>query len=214
MTTTANSSALPAITAWSLSGIVAILAIVAWGQDFGWVVLPFNSYRWFPLFGLVAFSLMWGHYVLGFLRDIFAWGMSKLVFYFKATGWAVLILICLHPGVLIYQLFRDGFGLPPGSYLSYVAPGLKWVTLLGTVSLLVFLAFEFRRRYANRSWWHFIPQAGDFAMLAIFYHGLRLGSQIHGWYRNVWWFYGVTLVGIIAYSYYRKYFAKRFSRMV
>src|SRR5262249_1332982 len=102
--------------------------------------------------------------------------------------------------------FHDGFGLPPGSYEHYVAPGLGWITLLGTASLLVFLAFELHRWFSKKPWWHFIPEAGDFAMLAIFYHGLRLGSSLthQGWFRMVWWFYGLTLVIILLRSYYQK----------
>jgi hypothetical protein len=121
--------------------------------------------------------------------------------YFRITGWLVLGLICLHPGLLIYQRFRDGHGLPPGSYESYVAPGLGWVTLLGTASLLVFLAFEFHRRYGERRWWRYVQDASDLAMLAIIYHGLRLGSQLHGWFYYVWWFYAVTLVLVLIRKY-------------
>jgi hypothetical protein len=135
--------------------------------------------------------------------------MEQLGQYFRVTGWVVLVLIVLHPGLLIYQRFRDGFGLPPGSYQSYVAPSMAWLTLLGTACLLIFLAFELRRRYGERSWWHFVAEAGDFAMLGIFYHGLQLGSQIHGWYRTVWWFYGITLVAILLYSYWQKYSPKK-----
>lgn len=189
----------------ALSVLVCGLAILTWGQDHGWSLTPFNSYRWFPLFGLLAFSLMWTHYVVGFVRDLWSWDTSRLNNYFEATHWAVLILLLLHPGLLIYQLARDGMGLPPESYINYVRPGLGWVSLLGTVSLLAFLTFELRHFLANRSWWHWVLRAGDIAMLAIFYHGLRLGSQIHGWYRGVWWFYGLTLFGIIGFGYYRKY---------
>jgi hypothetical protein len=43
-------------------------------------------------------------------------------------------------------------------------------------------------------------------MLAIFYHGLRLGQQLqYGWYRYVWWFFGITLIAVLVRSYSRKY---------
>jgi hypothetical protein len=133
-----------------------------------------------------------------------------LASYFRITGYIVLVLICLHPGLLIYQRFRDGFGLPPHSYESYVAPGLGWVTLLGTTSLLVFLAFELRRFYGKRPWWRFVADASDVAMLAILYHGLRLGSQLqHGWYRGVWLFYAVMLIAALVYKYATRYQASR-----
>jgi len=196
------------IATWCLGAVVTALAVIVWGQSFNWH-LSFDAYLLFPVLGLVAYSLMWTHYVAGTARQLIHLPPQVLRAYYRYTGYAVLILICLHPGLLIYQRFRDGFGLPPHSYESYVAPGLGWVTLLGTASLLVFLAFEFHRIYGKRSWWHFVTEAGDVAMLAIFYHGLRLGLQLqNGWYRSVWWFYGITLVAVLIRSYARKYFLK------
>jgi len=191
---------------WTLGIVVALLAYLAWGHDYGYGLAPFSAYRVFPLLGLVAFSLMWSHYVAGTIRDVLKLDKIVLEPYFRMTGWVVLVLICLHPGLLIYQRFRDGYGLSPGSYEHYVARGLGWVTLLGTASLLVFLAFELRRWFENRRWWHWVPMAGDVAMLAIFYHSLRLGSDLMrgGWFRDVWWFYGIVLVIILVRSYYLK----------
>ena len=114
----------------------------------------------------------------------------------------MLVVILLHPGILIYQRFRDGFGLPPKSYYTYVAPGTGWLTILSSVCLLAFLAFEFRRIFAGRPWWNYLLAASDVAMLGIFYHGLRLGGQLQsGWFRGLWFFYGATLVLFIGYKY-------------
>lgn len=198
------------IAAWSLGSVVTLVAIIAWGNDFNWHFSPFSVYIFFPVLGLVAYGLMWSHYISGTIREIVGLSKPILASYFRVTGWAVLILICLHPGLLIYQRFRDGFGLPPGSYESYVGPGLGWITLLGTVSLLVFLAYELWRLYGEKTWWHYIQEAGDLAMVAIFYHGLRLGTNIsHGWFRWVWWFYGITLIVVLARSYSLKYLRYR-----
>ena len=126
----------------------------------------------------------------------------ELTNYFRYTGYAVLAAIVLHPGLLVYQLFRDGRGLPPSSYEHYVAPGLAWVTLLGTASLLAFLAFELHRWYGRTSWWKYVITAGDIAMVAIFYHSLRLGTQLKGgWFRWVWWFYGLSLAVVLVRKY-------------
>ncbi len=189
--------------------MVCVLAVLFWGHDYGWRLLPINNYALFPLLGLLAFSLMWSHYVAYALRQMLGLKPVVLSQYFKITSLAVLVLICLHPGLLIYQRFRDGAGLPPGSYESYVAPGLGWVTLLGTVSLLVFLAFEFRHWFRDRWWWQYVVNAGDVAMLAIIYHGLRLGQQLHGWFLGVWYFYGVVLVAVLIRKYYKKYLRRR-----
>lgn len=214
MATTDASAALPLqrkrwfllVTAWLLGAIVTILATIAWGGDLGWHLLPFNAYVFFPVLGLVAYSLMWSQYAAGAISELTDTDGAILLRYFKTTGWIVLVLICLHPGLLIYQRFHDGFGLPPHSYESYVAPGLGWVTLLGSASLLVFLAYEFHRVFGNRPWWRYLQVAVDAAMVAIFYHGLRLGNETgHGWFRVVWWFYGLTLILILIRTYSLKY---------
>lgn len=188
---------------WLLTTLVSLLAIYAWGDSFGWHFANLTTYQLFPLFGLLAYSIMWSHYMVGSVkRQVFT--DIPLAAYFRLTGYAVLLAIVLHPGLLIYQLFRDGHGLPPGSYEHFVAPGLAWVTLLGTVSLLCFLAFELHRWYGRRSWWKYVIAAGDVAMILIFYHSLRLGTQLmHGWYHGVWIVYGTSLLIVIGYKYLR-----------
>jgi hypothetical protein len=188
---------------WLLTGLVSFLAIYRWGSSFAWQFSSISTYQLFPVFGLLAFSIMWSHYLVGSLKHDVLQSVS-LESYFRFTGYAVLVAIILHPGLLIYRLFRDGYGLPPGSYEHFVAPGLAWVTLLGTVSLLCFLAFELHRWYGRRSWWRYVIAAGDAAMVAIFYHGLRLGSQLMGgWYRVIWFMYGLSLVIILGRKYLR-----------
>ena len=180
--------------AWLTAGVVTVLSFVAWAANYQWHLWPLSTYQLFPLLGLMAFSIMWTHYVVGAMQAIWPVDASAAKQYFRITGYLVLVLICLHPGLLIYQRFKDGFGLPPHSYETYVAPGLGWVTILGTGSLLVFLAFELHRFFDKQSWWHYVVNASDVAMLAIVYHGLRLGSTVHqGWFRTVWIFYGITL---------------------
>ncbi len=192
------------IACWTLGLAVTVLAIVAWGQSKNWVFDGPVAYLLFPLCGLLAFSLMWSHYIAGSLRRLNKAEKATIQKYLTITGYAVLVLICLHPGLLIWQLWRDGFGLPPDSYLQhYVSPSLKWVVMLGTISFLVFIAYEFRRWFKDKPWWKYVVYAGDAAMIAIFYHGLRLGSNTQtGWYQRVWWFYGVTLIGSLAFIYY------------
>jgi len=198
------------ICAWGLGFVVSVISVVAWGQDSGWHLLPFSSYLVFPLLGLLAFGLMWSHYICGTFRELYGVSQKTLKPYFQITGYAVLVLICAHPGLLIYQRFRDGNGLPPGSYESYVAPGLGWVTLLGTTSLLIFLSFELYRWYGKKPWFQYVQDAGDFAMLAIVYHGLKLGSNLQqGWFHYVWWFYALTLLAVLIRKYYLRFFGKQ-----
>lgn len=189
------------IAAWSLTGFVSLLAVLAWGNSLSWEFNGITSYTLFPVLGLLAFSIMWSHYMVGAVRRIVDTAVD-LKNFFNWTGYAVLSLILLHPGLLIYQRFRDGFGLPPGSYKSYVAPSMAWLTLLGSFSLLVFLSFELKRWFDKKQWWKYVLILNDVAMLAIFYHGLRLGTQTHlVWYRYIWWFYGLTLIIVLVRDY-------------
>src|SRR5947208_1391016 len=131
---------------WTLSLIVVSLAVFVWGQSLHWKIIGISNYNLFPVFGLVAFSLMWTHYMTIVLKIVFKVKMSVFKSYFLITGYVVFMALLLHPGLLIWQLWRDGLGLPPGSYENrYVAPGLGWVTILGTVSLFTFLTYELRR---------------------------------------------------------------------
>jgi hypothetical protein len=186
--------------AWAISVIAVGLSVIVWLQTFDWEIPEFSPYVFFPLSGLIAFSLMWSHYIASVIRQIAGLEKSTLRSYFEITSLIVLAAIFLHPGLLIWQLWRDGEGLPPGSVYDFVAPGLAWVTTLGMVSLLLFLAYEFRRLFDKKPWWKYVGYATDTAMLFIFYHGLRLGSQLTvGWFRYVWIFYGVTLVLSLIY---------------
>ena len=199
--------------AWLLSLTVVAAAVTAWLQGLDWRTSGLSTYLLFPVFGLSAFSLMWSMYAVGFGSRKLYIKPSLLHSYHEVIGWLVLVLIVLHPSLLIWQLWRDGFGLPPGSYSGYVAPNLKWVALLGTASLLIFLAYELRRKYRSRNWWKYLEYTVDGAMVAIFYHGLRLGGQLdEGWFRYLWFFYGVTLAVILFDKYSRILAANKSNR--
>lgn len=186
---------------WALTTIVSALAVYVWGGSFQWQWHALNAYLFFPVLGLLAYSIMWSHYMVGAVKGSLLKDLN-LASYFRYTGYAVLVAIVFHPGILIYQQYRDGFGLPPGSYKYFVGPSQEWIVLLGTVSLFIFLAFELHRWFGQKPWWKYVISAGDVAMLVIFYHGLRLGNQLQsGWFVAIWWFYGLTLVAVLVRKY-------------
>ena len=190
------------IVAWVLGLAVILAAITVWiGTLHG--IFRLNSYVVFPLLGLLAFSLMWTHYIIGALRRFYNVPKKELASYFKITGIVVLASILLHPTILIFQLWRDGFGLPPESYLEhYVAPGGKIAVLLGSMSFVIFLLFELKAKFGSRSWWKFVDYAQVAAMTAIFYHALTLGSALQvDWYRTLWFIYGITFIIAVSYIY-------------
>ena len=189
--------------AWGLTAFAAALAVFAWGSSIDWQVR--SSYQLFPLFGLVAFSLMWAHYIASVARRYVKLEPKVLAAYFESTSLAVLLLILLHPGLLTWQLWRDGFGLPPGSELQYVEPTARWAILVGFTSLTIFLLYEFRRFYHKKIWWQYVEVITDIAMVMIYFHALRLGSTLmEGWFRWVWYFYGLSLLVTFVYIYSQK----------
>ena len=189
--------------AWVLSGVVSLLAIIAWVQGIGWELDGLNAYSLFPLLGLLAFSLMWTHYIVGATRRMSGTDKQTLKPYFAVTGWAAVIFILLHPSLLIFSLWRDGFGLPPNSYLEYVGAYMKWAVLLGTLSFLIFLSFETKRWFNKKGWWPIIEYANVVAMFAIVAHALALGNNLQGgWFTKVWIFYALSLVVSVGCIYY------------
>lgn len=188
-----------------LTVATSLLAVFVWGQSYQWQLVHLSWYQLFPLLGLLAFSIMWSQYMVEAAKNLSP-RRESIARYFQATSFLVLVAIVLHPGLLIVQRYRDGYGLPPGSYESYVAPAQAWLTLLGSASLLVFLAFALKRFFSRYSWWHYVLVLNDVAILAIFYHGLRLGTQLNaGWFQFIWYFYGITLVAALGYKYYLKF---------
>jgi hypothetical protein len=193
------------LAAWLLSGLVTVAAVAAWGQGLRWHFSGLSTYRIFPLFGLLAFSLIWSMYVVSFSRRL--WNLKVgLKTYYKVLRLIVITVIFFHPVLLWWQLWRDGFGLPPESYLKhYVAAGLGWVAVLGTVSWFIFLTYDLGQKFKNRPWWKYIEFLGDCAMVAVFYHSLRLGTNLqHSWLKGLWYFYGLVLAVVLFDVYKRK----------
>jgi len=191
--------------AWGLSAVVTVAAITVWVQHQLHHSSELSTYSLFPLFGLLAFSLMWSHYIASVMRQYFKVDRSALHTYFEVTSTIVLVALLLHPGLLIWQLWRDGLGLPPGSYLEYVGKSMQIFVIMGTISWFAFLSYELRRKFSKRSWWRFVGYASDIAMILIFIHALNLGHHLQeGWFKMLWYFYGATLLGALIYIHSQK----------
>lgn len=195
------------IFAWLLSLTVVVLAFIAWGQGFSWQFDRLSIYSVFPIFGLTAFSLIWSMYVVAFFKRHFK-AEGSLELYYKLIPVVIFAAILIHPGLLWWQLWRDGFGLPPESYLQhYIAPSLKWAVMIGTTAWFVFVIYEFRYKFRDRSWWKYVEYAADAVFVSLFFHALALGHQIHHgtWFRYLWFFYGIVLVIILIDLYVNKF---------
>lgn len=190
---------------WTTSLAVALIAILVWGQGLNWQFGKLSAYQLFPLFGLLAFSLMWSTYVAGSLRRRTEFDTTGMKAYYRYVGLAILVAIVLHPTILIWQLWRDGFGLPPNSYEAYVGQAARWAVVISSLAWFIFLAYEFKRWFGKRWWWRYMATAGSVALIGIFFHALRLGINLqHGWFRYLWYFYGLSLIVMILDSYVAK----------
>jgi len=187
------------LTAWGLAAIVCALAFISWLQHTH--LSNITTYDVFPLLGLFAFSLMWTHYMSGVLERFIPARQDALQKFFTITSGIVLGLILAHPLLLEWQLWRDGLGLPPDSVFAlYADTAGRGAVILGSVSLMIFLAFEAKRFFGQKSWWKYIEYANVVAMFAILYHAYVLGGEIRGWYQGVWIFYGLSLIAALTYG--------------
>jgi hypothetical protein len=183
---------------WVLGVLVVVLPLIAWAGTRS--LNNLTVYDVFPPLGLMAFGLMWTHFVMGALRRYAGYDKKGRGLYMTISMGLVLGLIILHPGLLWLQLYRDGFGLPPGSYLT-AYKSQEFFVLLGSMGLAIFLSFELKRWFAHRTWWKYIEALQIVGMAAIFFHAMQLGRELKSsWFIVIWWVYGVTLTLAIIYS--------------
>lgn len=190
--------------AWGLGLLVSLLAIFVWGNDINWDFSGASLYLFFPPLGLIAFSLMWSHYILNAVNEYT--GAEKDKTYSSITTYVVFLALLLHPMLFFLQLYIDGFGTPPESYVEFLGDSFAKFAALGTAAWLAFMAYEFRGWLENRGLiWRLILLSNAIAMVLVFIHGLKLGSNLQsGFYMGVWWLYGVSLAVSYIYLFVRK----------
>ena len=190
-------------TEWVLAAFTIVTAVAVWWQYRQPGSTTITMYDFFPLLGLLAFGLMWTHFVMGALRRYWDETKHGRTIYQKGSMWAVLVLILAHPMILWYALWQDGLGLPPMS--QYVAYGgeniLNAALFFGIIGLNIFLLYELKRWFARKNWWKYIEQLQFVAMVLIFLHALTLGGELAiMWYAALWWVYGATIVLSTAFT--------------
>lgn len=149
---------------------------------------------------------MWTHFVIWELRRLKP-ELPKDVLYSKVSGILVFALLLLHPGILAFEQYRQGLGLPPASFYSYAGEASAWLIMLGSIGLTGFLFFEIIVRFEKNEkvkmiWW-FVNIIQTLAMTSIFFHGLNLGGDLHGgWFRTYWILLGLLLVPCILHTHW------------
>jgi len=179
------------------------LAIVRWVDSLDWESgQEITGLDIFPLLGLLAFTIMWWHFLVGFVAQVF--GISRMRRLHLYSGYLVFILILMHPILLLSSLSPLGI-----SVFEYVAPGQGGYIVLGYLSLSAFLLYDLARWLREKPFikanWRIIDTIDDVAFIAIFIHAMNLGSHLQsGWLRSVWFFYGGSAIFFILFKHYKK----------
>ena len=187
---------------WLGTVLVVGLAFFVWWPS----TQNLTTYALFPIFGLVAFTLMWTNYTAGALRGYFRLPAGTLKTHAQITGYIVLFCILVHPILLETQLYLDGLGLPYESIPAvYTTLRERLAVIAGITALICFLLFELYRFFKDRPWWKYVEWANIAAMCLILWHGFTLGGELRQpWFQIVWAFYAVTFAASVAYSGYSK----------
>jgi hypothetical protein len=183
---------------WGLGFFALALPLVAWGQARSWHI-SLSSYAVFPLLGMWAWMVMWTHYAYGGLRLVYP-SLERNTLYSKLSGWVVLGCILAHPGLLAIQQWQSVQELPPTSFINYVGQSMQPFVFFGTVSLIIFLAFDILRTKRHKSGkvkssWRWVSLLQIMAMILIFVHAIKLGQHLQtDWMQLVWVACGCLLI--------------------
>lgn len=187
---------------------IIALPVVVWGSRLNWDPDFIGSVTVFPLLGLVAFSIMWWHFLLGFVSNLNP-SFTKMKNLHRTSSYFVLLLILLHPLLLAFYSVSNSLGGPPDAYYNFVSPSKAVFITYGILALTVFILYDVARWLRNsQGWigrnWQIVDAIDDVAFVAIFFHGLYLGQDLQsGWFRYVWLFYGISALLFITYKHYR-----------
>ncbi len=151
----------------------------------------------FPLFGILAFTLLWLHSISGvfepFLRKHI--NFDRFV---HITSILILISIILHPLLLLVTFNFNVSNV----FLVY---GVKYI-LIGMVGWILLIIYDIGKALKKYNFfavhWNQILIISNVGFLLTFFHSLYLGSDLQsGMLRAVWIFYGITAIIAIIYTY-------------
>jgi hypothetical protein len=160
----------------------------------------------FPIFGLLAFTLLWLHSISGVfeekLREMFDFDA-----FVRWTALTILVSILLHPLLLLI--------MAQFNVLAIFAPGEhQFALLLGLFGLILLLTYDIGKMLKKHEFfsknWTAILIISNIGFILTFFHSLMLGSDLQTQpMRGLWIFYGVTAILAITYTYAIKPFLRR-----
>jgi len=182
-----------------LGATLAVLApILVHIRNVSWAISSLDALlmNLFPIFGLIAFTLLWLHSISGVFEE---WLRERFNFdsFVHWTALVILVSMILHP-LLLLILVRFDFGAIFGTWNTGIMLGLLGLILLLTYDIGKALkSYEFFSRN-----WNKILVISTIGFLLTFFHSLMVGSDLQsGWLRWLWIFYGVTAIVSTIYTY-------------
>jgi hypothetical protein len=151
----------------------------------------------FPIFGLLAFTLLWLHAISGVFEE---WLRERFNFdsFVHWTATTILVSMLLHPLLLLILARFDILAI----YFSNPLP-----ISLGIIGLVLLLTYDIgkllRRKYDvfTRNWRRILV-ISNIGFILTFFHSIQIGSLVQsGFMRWLWIFYGVTAILAITYTY-------------
>lgn len=150
-----------------------------------------SLYTIFPVFGLLAWSLLCAQYISGALRILLRDSTNNSSTFTIASGIIIFVSLLLHPIILFAQRYIDTGTLPPISIVSYVGDARMYLVWIAVIALVIFLLFDVLRPYRESlrksGIWQYVGLLQILAMLLIFVHGLQLGGLFADGWMRVWW---------------------------
>lgn len=151
----------------------------------------------FPLLGIIAFSLLWLHALMG----VFESWLKKHIAFDQIVHWtSIIILLCIifHPALLLVNYKFNIYAI----YSTYD----NFYLWLGVIGFFLLLTYDVGKALKKHQFfeknWQNILTISTVGFLLIFFHSLNLGSGMQTEpLRSLWIFYGTTAIIATVYTY-------------
>lgn len=186
-----------------VQALFIVPSILYWLDGIGWDVSRLSYLTVFPVLGLVAFTLMWGHIMVAYFRHKYP-DMFDYAAYYRQSSHAVLILIILHPLLLVLHQASNDL-----TVFDYAAPAMRVFIVFGSLAFLGFMIYEvvnrLKEKPAIKRNWQYVVAMNRVAFILVYIHGLMLGQHLaSGPMRLLWLFFGLTTAAYYIWAYRRE----------
>jgi len=181
----------------SLSMVVSTLAIggaafLSWAEPFKGRLWPMSPYAISPLFDMLASAFACLVVYMLAVRSVSPEPKQPRPWLLRLLTILFICVLLLHPGTLFWQLWRDGYGLPPLSYMHFYTPDQQWPIVIGTLGYgLVFgvaLVTIKRARMPGKA----LTGTLLIGIISMYVYALLANVFIVEWYRPIFIGYGAA----------------------